>query len=207
MISAVIGFGIVAGLLTMIPGVDTALVLQSAVAGGTRAAYATVAGIATGLLVWGVAAAIGISALLTTSQVAYEILRLAGAAYMVVLGARMIWLARSGLPSHTVADADGVRLISRFLRGLLTNLLNPKIGLFYVAVLPAFLPPDYAPLLAGVTLALVHVVESLIWFSLLILGARLLGNWLNSAIVRAWLDRITGAALIGFGIRVALQPH
>lgn len=207
MITAVVGFAVVAGLLTMVPGIDTALVLQSAVTGGTRAAYATVAGIALGLLAWGVAAAVGISALLTASQLAYDVVRVAGAVYMVVLGVRMIGQARSAGTPSALPDIADKSLWSRFVRGLLTNLLNPKIGVFYIAVLPQFLPEGVSALGAGVLLAMVHVVEALVWFTLLILGTRLLRPWLSRQSVQAWLDRITGGVLIGFGIKVALERH
>lgn len=207
MISAIVGFAVVAGLLTMVPGMDTALVLRYSVAGGTRTAYATVAGICLGLLAWGIAAAVGISAVLTASQVAFDIIRIAGAAYMVLLGARLIWNARHAAtpPAASVAPGEPAGLRTPFLRGLLTNLLNPKIGVFYMAVLPQFLPTGTSALQAGTVLALVHVAESLVWFSALILGTRLMQPWLSKGSVQAWIDRITGGVLIGFGLKVAFD--
>ena len=205
MISAVVGFAVVAGLLTMLPGIDTALVLRASIFRGPRAAYATVAGICTGLLVWGVAAAIGVTAILAASQVAFEIVRWAGAVYLVGLGITLLWQSRSADRIPTVAaDVDAESAFTSFRRGLLTNLLNPKIGVFYMAVLPQFIPVDASALSAGVVLALVHVVESIIWFSLLIWGTRLLKAWLERTAVKVWLDRITGGVLVGFGIKVAL---
>ncbi|HNE89578.1 MAG TPA: LysE family translocator [Actinomycetota bacterium] len=205
MISAVVGFAVVAGLLTMLPGIDTALVLRASIIRGPRAAYATVAGICTGLLVWGVAAAIGVTAILAASQVAFEIVRWAGAVYLVGLGITLLWQSRSADRIPTVAaDVDAESAFTSFRRGLLTNLLNPKIGVFYMAVLPQFIPVDASALSAGVVLALVHVVESIIWFSLLIWGTRLLKAWLERTAVKVWLDRITGGVLVGFGIKVAL---
>ena len=205
MISAVVGFAVVAGLLTMLPGIDTALVLRASIIRGPRAAYATVAGICTGLLVWGVAAAIGVTAILAASQVAFEIVRWAGAVYLVGLGITLLWQSRSADRIPTVAaDVDAESAFTSFRRGLLTNLLNPKIGVFYMAVLPQFIPVDASALSAGVVLALVHVVESIIWFSLHIWGTRLLKAWLERTAVKVWLDRITGGVLVGFGIKVAL---
>lgn len=178
MISAVLGFAVVAGLLTMTPGIDTALVLRASVTRGTSAAYATVLGISVGVLAWGVAAAVGITALLTASQLAYDALRLAGAAYLLWLGARLLWASRRGAASDggrgMPPDPDHESPWVSFRRGLVTNLLNPKIGVFYLAVLPQFLPPGEPVLAAGIALALVHVVEGLIWFSLLIGGTHML---------------------------------
>jgi len=205
MVAAVIGFAVVAGLLTMLPGIDTALVLRASIMRGPRAAYATVAGICTGLLVWGVAAAIGVTAILAASQVAFDIVRWAGAVYLVGLGITLLWQSRSADRIPRVGtEVDAESSFTSFRRGLLTNLLNPKIGVFYMAVLPQFIPVDASALSAGVVLALVHVVESIIWFSLLIWGTRLLKAWLERTAVKVWLDRITGGVLVGFGIKVAL---
>jgi threonine/homoserine/homoserine lactone efflux protein len=206
MLTAVVGFAIVAGLMTMVPGIDTALVLRSAVTQGRARAYATVAGISVGLLVWGVAAAVGVSAVLAISQVAFNVLRWAGAAYVVGLGVFLVVRTLRG------GDADLPDLIeqppesawSGFRRGLLTNLLNPKIGVFYVAVLPQFLPDGVPAVVSGVVLALVHVAEGLIWFSLLIAFTHLLREWLRRRAVQQWVDRITGGVLVGFGIKLAL---
>jgi len=205
-ITALVGFAVVAGLMTLVPGIDTALVLRAGVTQGTRAAYATVAGISLGLIVWAVAAAAGISALLTASRTAYQILQLAGAAYLVWLGGRLLWHARTAMtdaaaPPEAAAEGAG----RAFSRGLVTNLLNPKIGVFYIAVLPQFLPPDTASVLAGVALAMVHVVEGVLWFSVLILGTAVLRERLARPRVRAWTDRITGCVLVAFGIKVAFS--
>lgn len=205
------GFAVVAGLMTITPGLDTVLVLRASIADGRRAGYATAAGICLGLLAWGVAAAIGVSALLATSQLAYDVLRYAGAAYLVFLGAKLIWQRRSSR-SGTEPDTDAAEvpdlppatpLRRHFLRGLLTNLLNPKIGVFYVAVLPQFLPAGTPGALSGLALASVHVLESLVWFSLLILGSQMLRATLRRPSVQAWTDRVAGGVLIGFGVTVA----
>lgn len=206
MLTAVVGFAIIAGLLTMTPGIDTAIVLRASVAGGPRAGYATAFGNCCGLLLWGVAAAIGVSALLTASQLAYDVLRYAGAAYMVYLGAKLIWKRRPGAPHGTdvhLAEGRATTMRTHFMRGFLTNVLNPKIGVFYVAILPQFLPHDTPGAVGGFVLASVHVVECLLWFSLIILGSAVMRAQLQRPSVQAWTDRITGGVLIGFGAKVA----
>lgn len=211
--SAVASFAVVAGLLTIIPGLDTALVLRSAATRGRKHAFATAFGILTGALAWGAAAACGATALLTVSHAAYTALRVAGAGYLLWMGIGMLRALR-GEPT-LAAQPKGqmaARLSGSYRRGLTTNLLNPKIGVFYTAMLPQFIP-EHAPHLAmGLLLALVHDVEGLAWFALLILGAEQLGSLLrrmrlNRRIVQRTMDAVTGAVLIGFGADLALSEH
>jgi threonine/homoserine/homoserine lactone efflux protein len=203
---AVLGFGVVALLLTVTPGLDTALVLRSAVTRGRRDAAATALGVVAGVLAWGAAAAVGVSALLTASTVAYGALRLAGAGYLVWLGGRILWRL---LRHRAAVDAGSPPVAAggawRSARtGLLTNLLNPKVGAFYVSVLPQFLPPGTSPLAMGVLLALVHAVLSLVWFAGLVLGAVAARRWLQRPGVGRTVEGVTGVALLGFGLRLAL---
>ena len=201
--TAVLGFAVVAAALTVTPGLDTALVLRSAVTGRRREAGATAAGIVTGLLVWGAAAAAGMSALLTASQFAYDVVRYAGAAYLVLFGGRLLWRALYPVPP-TDAVAPAGRSAWRAARlGLVTNLLNPKVGIFYVALLPQFVPPGSDALAVGLLLAAVHAALSLIWFALLIILAGVLGRRLRSPRTVRAIDGVTGAVLAGFGVGLA----
>lgn len=208
MVAAVASFAVVAGLLTITPGLDTALVLRSAVARGRRYAVATAVGISTGALIWGAGAAAGVSALITASHLAYLVLRIAGAVYLAQLGIRMLW---SSFRRHeTVAAAatpvpDSAR--RAWLKGLTTNLLNPKIGAFYVAVLPQFLPSHVSHLAMGVLLAVVHDVEGLLWFAALIAAATAFRRVLDRPAVHRWTDRITGTVLVGFAAKLATSPR
>ena len=201
--TAVLGFAVVAAALTVTPGLDTALVLRSAMTGRRPAAVATAAGIVTGLFVWGAAAAAGVSALLTASQVAYDVVRFAGAAYLVWFGGRLLWRALHPVPP---ADAEGpaARSTWRAARlGLVTNLLNPKVGVFYVALLPQFVPSGSDALAVGLLLAAVHAVLSLVWFALLIALAGVLGRRLRSPRTVRAVDGVTGVVLVGFGVGLA----
>src|SRR3954462_4045929 len=120
---AVLSFAVLGALLTITPGLDTALVLRAAVTMGRGPAFATAFGVGAGALTWGAAAAVGVSALLTASQLGYTLLRVAGAAYMIYLGAKMIWgaLRRSTAPEEGPEDRKSATLLSTFGRGLLTN--------------------------------------------------------------------------------------
>ena len=207
--SAIASFAIVAGVLTIIPGLDTALVLRAAVTKGRRHAFATAIGIGTGALLWGALAALGATAVLTASHVAYTALRIAGALYLTWMGVSMLRhsFARRGalesdLPQSTVSDST---LLRSWARGLTTNLLNPKIGVFYMAMLPQFIPQNAPHLLMGLALAAVHDVEGLVWFTGLIFSAHLAGRWLRGGAAHRVLDRITGCVLIGFGIKLASE--
>lgn len=207
-VEALLGFAVVAALLTIIPGLDTALVLRSALTQSRRQAYATALGICSGSLVWGAAAAVGASAVLAASEVAFTVLKLVGAAYMVYLGVTML-VASFRRPVET-ADAPAPpkrSLVSAFGRGALTNLLNPKVGVFYIALIPQFIPDGVMPLGMGILLALVHVVESLIWFSAIILATHLARRALSSPRTKRWIDSVTGGVLVVFGTALALESR
>ncbi|QCU79165.1 LysE family translocator [Citricoccus sp. SGAir0253] len=227
-LDAVLAFAVVAGLLTLVPGLDTALVLRSSLTRTRSYAWATALGIATGAMVWGVAAAVGVSALLAASELAYRVLSTTGAAYMLWLGVSMIRTSLRAAPRDTgaraaggTADADrgpataeGV-VVGRsagavapshggppwrgWLTGTGTNLLNPKVGVFYIATIPQFLPEGTSPLLMGAALAGVHCVLTMAWFTVLIVGGGYARRWLSSARALAVVDRVTGLVLLGFG--------
>ena len=202
--TAVGTFALVAAVLTLTPGLDTALVLRAALTEGRREAAATAGGIVAGLFVWGAAAAVGVSALLTASELAFDVLRYAGAGYLVWFGARLLWRAARARPAVPVPEGAAGRSAWRSARlGLFTNLLNPKVGVFYVALLPQFLPAGSDPLLVGLLLAGVHALLTVVWFALLIALAALLSRWLRRATTVRTIDGVTGAALVGFGVRLA----
>jgi threonine/homoserine/homoserine lactone efflux protein len=205
---ALLGFALVAGIITIIPGLDTALVLRSALTQSRLHAWASAIGIGMGALVWGIAAAVGASALLAASEVAFTILKLAGAAYMVFLGIRLIVASfRKSVHELPPKERPGGSVRAAFVRGALNNLLNPKVGVFYVATIPQFLAVGVAPLWMGVLLALVHDAESMIWFAALIYGAHFLRRWLHSPRVERIIDRVTGSILVAFGVVVATESR
>ncbi|MFI7004564.1 LysE family translocator [Nocardia sp. NPDC050175] len=205
--TALVSFAVVAGLLTIVPGLDTALVLRSAIVRGTRIAFATALGVGSGLLVWGIAATCGLSVLLTTSQVAYTVLRIAGAIYLVWLGvSSLVALWRSGgshVADETVPDGSVLRA---WVRGATSNLLNPKVGVFYIAMLPQFIPPQAPHLLMGTALTLVHFVEGLLWCAVLICGVRFARAWLDRRSVKRWMEGLTGSVLLALGLKLAFDP-
>jgi threonine/homoserine/homoserine lactone efflux protein len=204
---SVTAFALAAALLTITPGLDTALVLRTAAVEGPRRAMQAGIGICCGLLIWAVIAGLGLGALLAISKVAYAALRIIGAGYLLYLGARMI--VRAGTSART-SEAEGAHSAGSaldggwFVRGVLTNLLNPKVGVFYVTFLPQFIPAGVSVLGMSVLLATIHAVEGVAWFVLLVTATQPLGGWLRQPRVQAGLDRVTGGVLILFGAKLAL---
>jgi threonine/homoserine/homoserine lactone efflux protein len=201
---AVAGFAAVAGLLTIIPGVDTAIVLRTALTRDRATAAATAGGILSGCLVWGVAASVGAAALLAASHTAYTALRLAGACYLLYLGVSMLRRSMrrdSGAATLGLAAPGPWRA---WLRGLGVNLLNPKVGVLYVALIPQFIPPHAPHLAVGILLALVHDLEGAVWFALIITAAHTARRVLDRPTVHRVIDRVTGTVLVAFGVRIAV---
>jgi threonine/homoserine/homoserine lactone efflux protein len=194
--------GVVA-LITVTPGADTAVVVRSAIAGGTRRGVATAAGSATGLLVWGAATALGIAALLAASAAAFTAVKLAGALYLIWLGVQAIRHAGRAEPGEA-GGADATRAAA-FRRGLLTNLLNPKAALFFTALLPQFLSPDDPALAASALMTAIAAGASLGGLSLYAYLVARAGDVLRRPHVRRRLDQCSGAVLILLGMRVAVE--
>jgi threonine/homoserine/homoserine lactone efflux protein len=201
------GFALLAAVLTIIPGPDSALILRSALVQTKKHAYATALGIASGTFVWGAAAAVGAAALLAASEFAFTILKIAGAVYLVYLGVAMIVRSFRRGAIQPDAPAPVRSLAAAFGRGALTNLLNPKVGVFYIALIPQFIPEGVPPVGMGLLLALVHVVESIVWFTGLIVAAHFARRWLSRPTVTAWIDRVTGGILVAFGAVLAIESR
>lgn len=209
---ALVTFTAAAGLLTITPGLDTALVLRTAAIEGSRRALLAGAGICLGCLTWGLAVSVGLGGLLGVSRFAYDALRMLGACYLMLLGAKMFFRARSVLgelkqsESRQATEANSRDSGSRwFARGLLTNILNPKVGVFYVTFLPQFVPSGVHVTSFSMLLAGIHATEGILWFAALTLATRPLASWLRRPRVAKTLDRATGVVLGGFGLELVLE--
>jgi threonine/homoserine/homoserine lactone efflux protein len=202
--SALIAYSVAAALLTVTPGIDTALVLRTAAVEGSRRAMMAALGILCGLLVWGLAAALGIGALLAVSETAYTILKIAGAIYLLWLGGTMVWSAVRKQVRTAGHEADPARR-QWFLRGFFSNLLNPKVGVFYVSFLPQFVPAGVDTVAFSMLLAVIHATMGVVWFAVLVLATRGMARVLNRPAVKRAMDGITGLVMIGFGVRLLLE--
>lgn len=209
MTAALLAFSVAALIMTLTPGLDTALVLRTAATEGPRRAFMAGLGICVGCLAWGAAAAFGLGALLAASQFAYEVLRIAGAAYLLYLGAGLLWRARraraaSG-PGRPARPQAGVGALGWLRRGCLTNLLNPKVGVFYITFLPQFIPQGADVLGFSLLLAALHAMIGIAWFAVLVAATRPLARWLGRPGVGRGLDAATGVVFVAFGLKLALE--
>ncbi|MET0339050.1 MAG: LysE family translocator [Caulobacter sp.] len=204
-IHSLFAFTAAAAVLTATPGLDTAMVLRTAAAEGPRRALLAGLGIGIGCLVWGAAVAVGLGALLAASQAAFTMLKWAGAAYLLWLGVKLLLKPRKAFEMQATEAGKGGGDFTWMRRGMLTNLLNPKIGVFYVSLLPQFTPEGVAagPFMFG--LAAIHFVLGLIWTLGLIAATRPLAKALRKSAVVATLDRLTGAVFIAFAARLAFD--
>lgn len=191
-------------ILTLTPGFDTALVLRSAVAQGAKRASVTALGITLGCLVWGVAVGFGLGALLLASEMAYNLLKWLGAAWLLWLGLKLLLK-----PRQTAVDTQQPALqqgyLACFSRGLLGNLLNPKVGIFYVSFLPQFIPAGASVALWCSLMALAHMLLGLIWNAVLIVGSHYFAGHLRKPRVLKVMDRLTGCVFIGFAAKLVLS--
>jgi len=192
-------------LLNLTPGQDTMFIIGQSLTGGLKSGVAAAFGIAIGTVFHTLAAALGLAAILATSALAFRIVKLLGAAYLVYLGARLLW-ARAPANPHALASrpaAAGAR--SALLQGILTNVLNPKVALFFLAFLPQFIEPaSSTKTLAFLTLGATFITTGLAWCLVIATGAaRLQAFFARNPGVRALIDRAVGALFLALGARLA----
>ena len=205
MIEAILAFTVAAMVLTVTPGLDTALVLRTAAASGPRPAAFAVVGIALGCLVWGAVVAVGLGALLAASSLAYTIVKYLGAAYLLWLGVQLLVKPRASFEGDAAAGPARGGDWSALGRGLLTNMLNPKVGLFYVTFLPQFVPSGADVASFSFLLASIHVLLGLVWLGLLVAATIPMGRFLRRPGVVRTADRLTGGIFVTFGVKLALS--
>lgn len=203
----VLAFVGVVAVIVVLPGPDMALVLQNGLARGRRAALASALGINAGLVVWALAAALGIAALLHASAPAFTALKLAGAAYLIWLGLRALWEAWRGTAHNPAERPARRRRASPFRQGLLTNLLNPKIALVFTTLIPQFVDPGEPAVAQTLLLAGVFIVMGLVWLTAYALLVARVGALLQRSVVRRVLNTVTGTVLTALGVRVALSDR
>ena len=199
-------FLVVAVLLVLVPGADFAVTTRNTLAGGrTRGAW-TAVGVASSTAVQGLAAAAGLGALLVRAQPLFQVIRWVGVAYLVYLGVQAL---RAAVAGRYATDDDGpdarpAQRLAGWRQGFVSNVTNPKVLVFYLAVLPQFLDPG-AGVPALVLLALTHAVLSLLYLLLLVAGLHRARALLRRRPVRRALDAVTGTVLLGFGVRLATE--
>jgi threonine/homoserine/homoserine lactone efflux protein len=211
MIQMLFAFAGAAIVVALIPGPSTAVIVRQSVTAGRRAGVAAMLGNETGIVLWGLAAAFGLTALLLASRIAYDTIRIAGAAFLVWMGVRALWSARRRRPVEQAGE-PGVRAapVSRwraYRLGLLTNAANPKAGVFAVSFLPQFVPHGAPVLPVLVALSLVWALIDMVWYLSLIWLAGRAGRALGRPAVRRRLEQLSGVVLVGLGLRLAAESR
>ncbi len=194
--------------LTLIPGPDMALVLKNGARGGAKAAWWTGLGCCLGISGWAAASAFGLAAILAASATAFTVVKFAGAGYLIYLGVMALWHARHGQPAPLVDDAATVvDTRAAFRQGLMSNLLNPKIALIFLTLIPQFVTPGEPALFTTMVLAGTFLVWAVVWWGLFALAIGFLGRLLARGRVRVWIERVTGVVLIALGLRIFVGDH
>lgn len=202
MTTAILTFTLAAILIVLLPGPDTLVVVRNLIRSGRRTAVLTVLGVLTGLTIWVSSAALGLSVLLRASHDAYLTLKVAGAVYLVWIGVQS-WRSRALGDGQEFSRAG---LLGRgFGAGLATDLLNPKVGVFFVTFLPGFVPGGEPVGLTTLLFGAIFVGLTALYFAVLLLLAGRVTGWMDDPVIRTRLDRIAGTVFIGFGVRLATE--
>jgi threonine/homoserine/homoserine lactone efflux protein len=200
MLAAFVGISIV---VIVTPGQDTALTIRNSLLGGRRAGVLTAAGVSAGQAVWAFATSLGVAALIVAFEPAFVALKLAGAAFLVYLGAHALLRAIRG----EVGELRGGTRHSPFRQGVLSNLGNPKMAVFFTSLLPQFVPAGGTPFLALLALGLVYCSITLAWLSAYAVAVARVGVVLRRPIVRRAVEAVTGVVLTALGLRPATERH
>ncbi|ENX03958.1 hypothetical protein F900_00656 [Acinetobacter modestus] len=191
-------------ILTITPGLDTTLIIRTATLEGKTKAFQAALGINLGCIVWGVIVACGLGALLMTSDLAFNALKWIGAIYLTWLGLNLLLKPRSQLASLNNSAATTQNW---FMKGFWGNLLNPKVGIFYISFLPQFIPQSSSPVIWTMSLVMIHVVIGLIWSIFLIAAMQSISAYLKQPKFIRYMDRITGSIFILFALKLALSKR
>jgi threonine/homoserine/homoserine lactone efflux protein len=208
---ALLAFFLVAALLIVTPGPDMALVTRNALARGPRAALQTGFGVVGGVVVWSGASLLGIAAVLQASAIALTVVKLAGAAYLIFLGLRTLLALRAptGARRHAATPSGRFRLSGGppFQQGLLSNLLNPKIAVFFTSLIPQFVTPGPGATLESALLAATFAAMVLAWLTAYAILAGKAREVLQRRPVKRLLDTVSGLVLVGLGLRLVADSR
>ena len=208
MLSAIASFTVASLLLVLLPGPDSLVVMRGLARDGRAGGIRTSLGVLAGLTVWVIAAVLGLSAILQMSEIGFQVLKIVGGCYLVILGAQTLWSMwqmRAGVPgpANPAVQAGGRRV--GFFTGFLTDILNPKIGIMFIALLPGFVPDGYSATWTTLGFGLIYLALTFVYFAALVLAAGKIGTWMQTPRIRRGIDLVAGFALVGFGIRLATE--
>ncbi|WP_257061888.1 LysE family translocator [Bacillus sp. PK9-021] len=189
----------------MNPGIDTALITKRTMADGQTGGYKMALGLASGSLVHTLAATFGLSALLLQSALAFEIVKYAGAVYLMYLGISAFLSKKSDTGSS--AKEEKTKETSAFRQGLVSNVLNPKVAVFFLTFLPQFVQNDHNVTLQLLLMGITYTILAITWFFVFVFFINYLRKWLTTPSVQRFMDKATGVVLIGFGLKLAFEKH
>ena len=205
MLGHALAFLAVSAVVIVTPGQDTALTIRNTLFGGRGSGVSTAWGVAGGQAVWTVAASLGLAALLSASEPAFTAVRVAGAAYLVFLGVQTLWRAlRRRSEERAPSASAALSPATAFRQGLISNLGNPKMAVFFTSLLPQFGGGSFWTLLP---LGLVFCSMTLTWLSVYAFAVARAGDFLRAARIRRVLDAVMGTVLVGLGIRLASESR
>lgn len=205
----VLAFALVAALMTVSPGADTILVVRNALRGGRSDGFLTVLGISSGLYFHALLSALGVSAVLAHSAHAFLVLKVAGATYLAWLGFQSLRAGIARVPPAPPGDVAAARVppLRSFREGLLTNLLNPKVIVFYLALLPQFMRPGDPVLAKSLLLAAIHCALGILWLGFVAWAVDRSRRFFLKPALRRFLDALCGTVLVALGLRLALAQR
>jgi threonine/homoserine/homoserine lactone efflux protein len=207
MLHALLAFVGISAVVICTPGPDTALLVRNTLSGGRPSGVATAGGVTLGIVVWVLAASAGVVALLRASEPVFQALKLAGAAYLAYLGLVSLLAAIARRPHvRQVHEPAPLRPSRAFRQGLLSNLGNPKIAVFFASLLPQFVPDGSGAFAASLALGLLFAAMGLAWLAMYAVVVAKLGDVLSGP-VRRILDAVTGAILVALGVRIATEDR
>ncbi|MFD9625291.1 LysE family translocator [Peribacillus muralis] len=194
-------------LLILLPGPDTAIATRNTVTDGTKGGFKTMLGTCCALLIHTSAAVFGLSAIIVKSALVFSVFKYVGAIYLVYLGIKTLW----GLKNNQAASAEGAPIKSKyenqscFKQGFLTNLLNPKVAVFFLTFLPQFVDPGNTTFLPFLIMGITYTVLTALWFIFYIYLLNQISAFMKRPRTQAIFEGVTGMVLIGFGIKLALE--
>jgi threonine/homoserine/homoserine lactone efflux protein len=204
--ATILAFAAMAALLIMSPGPNGVLIAKTVPTSGKAAGFANIAGFCIAFFVHGSLAIFGLSVILLQSANLFLAVKLAGAAYLIWIGLKALLDAWRGAAAKPVAIAPARRrrtLLKAFGEGFITNALNPKVAMFYLAAFPQFVPHDSASPAAAYLLVAVHALLNMAWFGPMVLLFDRLSSAVRGGTVQRWLKGLTGLVFVGFGVKLA----
>ena len=197
-------------LLIVLPGPDTAIVTKNTIVNGQKGGFQTMVGSCAGLTVHTIAAVAGLSAIIVKSAVAFTVLKYVGAAYLCYLGIKTLMSLRAKkTEAEEMTDIPEIEAKgnSYFKQGLVTNITNPKVAVFFLTFLPQFLSKGSEPFWPFLTMGIIYIVLTFVWFALYVFLLNKIREFMKKPATQSVIESLTGAVLIGFGIKLALEKQ